>query len=54
MKVLYVCLFVYLLPGFDALVGKIREGGTRDEAAHTGDDVQVPLLQDNLPLAYDH
>lgn len=47
-------MFVYLLPGFDALVGKIWEGRAWNEAANTGDDMQVPLLKDDLSLANNH
>lgn len=45
---------IYLLPGFHALVGEVREGSAGDEATHSGGDVQVPVFQDDLPLANHH
>lgn len=45
---------IYLLPGFNALVGKVGEGRAGNEAAHAGDDVHVPIFQNDLPLADDH
>lgn len=45
---------IYLLPGFNTLVGEVREGSAGNEATHTGGDMQVPVFQDNLPLANHH
>lgn len=46
--------WIYLLPGFNTLVGEVREGGAGNEAAHAGGDMQVPVFQNNLPLANHH
>lgn len=45
---------IHLLPGLNTLVGKVREGRAGNEAAHAGGDVQVPVFQNNLPLADHH
>lgn len=45
---------IYLLPGLDALVGEVREGGAGNEATHTRCHMQVPVLQDDLALANHH
>lgn len=54
---IYLCnskTCIYLLPGFNTLIGKVREGGAGNEAAHARGDMQVPILQNNLPLANHH
>lgn len=44
----------YLLPGFHALVSKVREGSAGNESPHTGGDVHVTVFHDELPLANYH
>lgn len=45
---------IYLLPGFNTLVGKVREGSAGNEATHTGGGMQVSIFQNDLSLANHH
>lgn len=45
---------IYLLPGFNTLISKVREGWAGNEAAHAGRGMQVPIFQNNLPLTNHH
>lgn len=47
-------IWIYLLPGFNTLVSKVREGRAGNEATHAGGDMQIPIFQNNLPLANHH
>lgn len=42
---------VYLLSGFNTLVGKVREGRAGNEATRAGGDVQVPIFKNDFSLA---
>lgn len=44
---------LYLFPGFDTLVSEVRIRGAGNEASSASGRVQVPILQNNLPLADD-
>lgn len=45
---------VYLLSGFNTLVGKVWEGRAGNEATHAGGDVQVPIFKNDFALANYH
>lgn len=45
---------VYLLSGFNTLVGKVWEGRARNEATDAGADVQVPIFENDFSLANYH
>lgn len=51
-KAFWLC--VYLLSGFNTLVGKVWEGRAGNKAAHAGGDVQVPIFKNDFPLANYH
>lgn len=42
---------IYLLSGFNTLVGKVWKGGAGNVATHAGGDMQVPVLKNDFPLA---
>lgn len=44
---------LYLFPGFDTFVSEVRIRGAGNEMSSASGRVQVPILQNNLPLADD-
>lgn len=44
----------HIVPGFDTLVTKVREGFARDETTSALLNMKLALFIHNLPLAYHH